>query len=169
MTTSLFRQVVRQYKLSTKLSPMFTVSPELADVCTRLVDFIGTTYQVRDEPLVKEMLCDAIGAYRAARSDGQQNVAFVNGLFSRSHELYLKRYAAFRGTRYDLWYPFYESIPEFERRQAHGSEFRIVDEAVPVTVTQRSAAFQLAARVLNGQTFHLYFEHYEAGVAYAHD
>ncbi len=70
MRTSLFRQIVKEYKLSAKLSPVFIVSPDLDDVCTRVVDYIGVNFRVREEPLVKEMLTDAIAAWRAARKHG---------------------------------------------------------------------------------------------------
>ena len=62
MRTSLFRQIAKEYKLSAKLSPVFIVSPDLDDVCTRVVEYIGVNFRVREDPLVKEMLTDAIAA-----------------------------------------------------------------------------------------------------------
>lgn len=168
MRTSLFRQIVKEYRLSAKLSPVFIVSPELDDACTRVVDYIGINFRVRDEPLVKEMLVDAIAAYRAARKHGDANVAFMKGLFSRAHEVYAKRYAAFKGEKYTVWYPFHEPIPAFEARQAEGYVCRVVDEPCPGTITQRSAAFQLAARVLTGHSFRRYFEEYDVAGDYSH-
>lgn len=167
MQSSLFRAVVKQYKLSPKLSPAFTVSPELIDVCSRVVDYIGLNFCIREEPLVKEMLVDAIQSYRAARKAGDANIAFMQGLFSRSHELYEKRYAAFKGEKYNVWYPYNEPIPVFEARQEPGYVCRVVDEPCPGVVTQRSAAFQLAARVLTGHTFRRYFEEYDVAKFYA--
>lgn len=167
MRTSLFRQVVKEYKLSAKLSPVFIVSPDLDDVCTRLVDYIGVNFRVRDEPLVKEMLMDALEGWRAARKLGDPNVAFVKGLFARAHDLYVKRYAAFKGEKYNVWYPYHESIPAFEQRQPPGYVCQVVDEPVPGNVTQRCAAFQLAARVLTGYSFTRYFENYDVARDFA--
>ncbi|MEN7527693.1 hypothetical protein ACTMU2_35820 (plasmid) [Cupriavidus basilensis] len=168
MRSSLFRQVVKENKLSTKLAPIFTLSPDLDDVCTRVVDYIGVNFRVRDEPLVKEMLLDAITAWRAARKQGDPNVAFMKGLFGRAHDLYEKRYAAFKGERYNVWDPFQESIPSFEQRQPDGYVCQVVEERVPGPVTQRCAAFQLAARVLTGYAFSRYFESYDVAGNFAH-
>ncbi|SDD56937.1 hypothetical protein SAMN05216345_11179 [Cupriavidus sp. YR651] len=167
-TPSLFRQIVKQYKLNAKLSPIFILSPDLDDICTRVVDYIGVNFQVRDEPLVKEMLTDAIDAWRAARKHGDANVAFMKGLFSRAHDLYMRRYVAFKGEKYNVWYPFHESIPAFEQRQPTGYVCQMVDEAAPGTITQRCAAFQLAARVLTGYGFTRYFESYDVAGNFAH-
>ncbi len=60
MRSTLFRQIAKEYKLSAKLSTVFIVSPDLDDVCTRVVDYIGVNFRVREEPLVKEMLSDAL-------------------------------------------------------------------------------------------------------------
>jgi len=167
MRSSLFRQIVKDYKLSAKLSPVFSLSPDLDDICTRVVDYIGVNFRVREEPLVKEMLADGIAAWRAARKHGDPNVAFMKGLFSRAHELYGKRYAAFKGEKYNVWYPFHESIPAFEQRQPEGYVCRVVDEPAPGAITQRCAAFQLAARVLTGYTFTRYFENYDVAGNFA--
>ena len=168
MPSTLFRQIVKEYKLSAKLSPMFIVSPDLDDICTRVVDYIGVNFRVRDEPLVKEMLTDAITAWRAARKHGDANVAFMQGLFARAHDLYAKRYAAFKGERYNVWYPYHESIPAFEQRQPAGYVCQVVDEPVPGNISQRCAAFQLAARVLTGYSFTRYFETYDVARDYSH-
>ena len=165
--SSLFRQIVKQHKLSAKLSPVFLCFPELDDVCTRLVDFIGLNFIVRDEPLVKEMLMDALAGYKVERKAGDGNVAFMRGLFARSHELYAKRYAAFKGEKYTVWAPFLEPLPLFEARQLPGYVCRMVDEPCPEPITPRSAAFQLAARVLKGPTFRRYFEEYDASSEHA--
>ncbi|MFJ4291222.1 hypothetical protein ACIP1U_15780 [Cupriavidus sp. NPDC089707] len=168
MRSSLFRQIVKEYKLSAKLSPVLSLSPDLDDICTRVVDYIGVNFRVSDEPLVKEMLADGITAWRNARKHGDPNVAFMMGLFSRAHELYGKRYAAFKGEKYNVWYPFHESIPAFEQRQPEGYVCRVVDEPAPGEITQRCAAFQLAARVLTGYTFTRYFENYDVAGNFAH-
>lgn len=168
MRTSLFRQIAKEYKLSAKLSPVFIVSPDLDDVCTRVVEYIGVNFRVREDPLVKEMLTDAIAAWRAARKHGDANVAFVKGLFGRAHDLYAKRYAAFKGEKYNVWYPYHESIPSFEQRQPIGYVCQVVDEPVPGNVTQRCAAFQLAARVLTGYSFTRYFENYDVARDFAY-
>lgn len=168
MPTSLFRQIAKEYKLSTKLSPVFILSPDLDDACTRVVDYIGVNFRVREEPLVKEMLVDALTAWRAARKEGDPSIAFMRGLFGRAFDLYAMRYAAFKGEKYTVWYPFNEPIPAFEQRQAPGYVCQVVNEPVPGTVTQRSAAFQLAARVLTGHSFCRYFEEYDVARDFAH-
>ncbi|GMG95019.1 hypothetical protein RN01_25210 [Cupriavidus sp. SHE] len=168
MRSSLFRQIVKDNKLSAKLSPIFTLSPDLDDICTRVVDYIGVNFRIRDEPLVKEMLTDAITAWRAARKHGDPNVAFMKGLFARSHDLYVKRYAAFKGEKYNVWDPFHESIPSFEQRQPTGYICQVVEEPVPGDISQRCAAFQLAARVLTGYSFTRYFENYDVAGNFAH-
>ena len=60
MRSSLFREVIKQHNLSAKLSPVFTLSPDLDEICARVVDYVGTNFRVRDEPLIKEMLTDGI-------------------------------------------------------------------------------------------------------------
>lgn len=91
---------------------MFGAYPELSDVCTQIVDFTGVNFRIRVEPLAKEMLVDAIAGYRAARKANRPpNIAFLQGLLARSHELYASRYAAFKGEKYEVWAPFLESIP----------------------------------------------------------
>lgn len=168
MPISLFRQLVKEYKLSPKLAPMFGAYPELSDICTQIVDFTGVNFRVREEPLAKEMLVDAIAGYRAARKANRPpNIAFLQGLLARSHELYASRYAAFKGEKYEVWAPFAEPLPAFEERQKPGYLCRNVDEACPDIVSQRSVAFQLAARVMNGHTFHLYFEDYHVAAHFA--
>ena len=53
-----------------------------------------------------------------------------------------------------------EPVTEFEaRHEALGTE--MVEERCPESITQRSAAFQLAARALTGENFRLYFEDYD--------
>lgn len=168
MATSLLRQIAKEYKLSAKLSPVFILSPDLDDACTRVVDYIGVNFKVREEPLVKEMLVDAITAWRAARKHGDPSVAFMKGLFGRAFDLYQRRYAAFKGEKYTVWYPFQEPIPAFEQRQLPGYVCQVVNEPVPGLVTQRSAAFQLAARVLTSHSFCRYFEEYDVARDYAH-
>ncbi|KAI3602996.1 hypothetical protein D8I24_3174 (plasmid) [Cupriavidus necator H850] len=168
MRSTLFRQIAKEYKLSAKLSTVFIVSPDLDDVCTRVVDYIGVNFRVREEPLVKEMLSDALLAWRATRKQGDANVAFMKGLFGRAHDLYAKRYAAFKGEKYNVWYPYHESIPAFEQRQPSGYACQVVDEPVPGNVTQRCAAFQLAARVLTGYSFTRYFENYDVARDFSH-
>ncbi|KAI3593361.1 hypothetical protein D9X30_1671 (plasmid) [Cupriavidus sp. U2] len=168
MRSSLFREVIKQHHLSAKLSPVFTLSPDLDVICTRVVDYVGANFRLREEPLIKEMLTDGIEAWRAARKHGDPSVAFMKGLFARAHDLYNKRYAAFKGEKYNVWYPFHESIPAFEQRQPEGYVCQVVDEPVPGEISQRCAAFQLAARVLNGYEFSRYFESYDVAGNFAH-
>lgn len=168
MRSSLFSEVIKQHNLSTKLSPVFNLSPDLSDICARVVDYVGKNFQVREDPLVKEMLMDGIAAWRLARKSGDPSVAFMKGLFSRSHDLYTKRYAAFKGEKYNVWYPFHESIPSFEQRQPAGYVCQVVDEPVPGDISQRCAAFQLAARVLTGYAFSRYFENYDVAGNFSH-
>ncbi len=91
----------------------------------------------------------------------------MKGLFGHAHDLYVKRYAAFKGEKYNVWYPYHESIPAFEQRQPVGYVCQVVDEPVPGNVTQRCAAFQLAARVLTGYSFTRYFENYDVARDFA--
>lgn len=158
--SAVFKKIIRENKMSSRLIPVFTVAPELELACARVADFIGEKFMGEAEPLVKEMLDTAIAAYKRTRKTGNPHIAFMQGLFSHAHLLYARRYVARDGERYFVWPPMLESITEFEARHETRST-EMVDERCPEVITQRSAAFQLAARALTGENFRLYFEDYD--------
>jgi hypothetical protein len=158
--SAVFKKIIREHKLSSRLIPVFTLAPELELACTRVADFIGEKFMGESQPLIKEMLDSAIAAYKRTRKTGNSHIAFMQGLFCHAHLLYARRYVAREGERYYVWSPMFEPITEFEaRHEARGTE--MVDERCPESITQRSAAFQLAARALTGENFRLYFEDYD--------
>ncbi|TGP40272.1 hypothetical protein EN871_29035 [bacterium M00.F.Ca.ET.228.01.1.1] len=158
--SAVFKKIIRDYKLSSRLVPVFTVAPELELACARVADFIGEKFIGESEPLVKEMLDGGLAAYKRTRKTGNPHIAFMQGLFAGAHLLYARRYVARDGERYHVWPPMLEPVTQFEARHvALGTE--MVDEQCPESITQRSAAFQLAARALTGEHFRLYFEDYD--------
>ncbi|MFM0608825.1 hypothetical protein PQR05_30270 [Paraburkholderia sediminicola] len=158
--SAVFKQIIRDHKLSSRLVPVFTLAPELELACARVADFIGERFQGETDPLIVEMLQSALAAFKRTRKSGTPHVAFMQGLFERAHLLYARRYVARQGEKYFVWSPMFEPIPSFEAR--HGDwETGMVDERCPEIITQRSAAFQLAARALTGESFRLYFEDYD--------
>jgi hypothetical protein len=158
--SAVFKKIVRDHKLSSRLIPVFTLAPELELACARVADFIGENFMGDNEPLIKEMLQSGVAAFRRVRKTGEPNVAFMQGLLERAQLLYARRYVARQGDRYHVWAPMLEPIPDFEARHNElGTE--MVDERCPDRITQRSAAFQLAARALTGENFRLYFEEYD--------
>ena len=158
--SAVFKKIIRDYKLSTRLLPVFTLAPELELACARVADFVGARFMGEKEPLVKEMLVSAIAAFRRERKAGEPHIAFMQGLFGHAHLLYARRYVARQGERYHVWSPMLEPVPVFEARYAD-HETEMVDEKCPERITQRSAAFQLAARALSGENFRMYFEDYD--------
>jgi hypothetical protein len=157
---AVFQRVSKQHKLSQKLTPIFVQSPELEDCCKRLGDFIGDRFVGLKAPLILEMLEGALKAYRAAKKDGQPHIAFTQGLFEPAQRLYAKRYVARRGESLRVWYPMDEPITSFESRHSD-YVLEMIDEPCIEVITKRTAAFQLAARVLRGEIFRLYFEDYD--------
>jgi len=157
---SVFKKIIRDHKLSAKLIPVFTLAPELEFSCSRVGEFIGENFVGETDPLVKEMLVDGLAGYKQTRKSGSPHIAFMQGLFSRAHLLYARRYVARDGERYHVWSPMLEPIPVFEDRHA-ALGIEMADERCPEQITQRSAAFQLAARALSGEHFRLYFEDYD--------
>lgn len=158
--SAVFKKIIRDYKLSARLMPVFTLAPELELACARVADFIGERFPGESEPLVTEMLQDGLAAYRQVRKSGEPHIAFMQGLFRRAHLLYARRYVAWHGERYQIWSPMFESIPSFEARHP-GARTEAIDERCPERITPRSAAFQLAARTLTGENFRQYFEDYD--------
>ena len=158
--SAVFKKIIRDYKLSARLIPVFTLAPELELACARVTEFIGEKFIGEAEPLVKEMLQDALSGFKRVRKTGEPNVAFMQGLFQRAHLLYAKRYVARDGERFHVWSRMFEPIPVFEDRYS-AFETGMFDESCPEKITQRSAAFQLAARALTGENFRLYFEDYD--------
>lgn len=164
--SAVYKKIIRDYKLSSRLIPVFTLAPELELACARVADFIGEKFMGESEPLVKEMLDSGLAVYKRTRKTGNPHVAFMQGLFEHAHRLYARRYVAREGERYHVWPPMLEPIPTFEARY-NGLETGMVDERCPETITQRSAAFQLAARALTGENFRLYFEDYDVAHAFS--
>ncbi|MBB5510990.1 hypothetical protein [Paraburkholderia atlantica] len=164
--SAVFKKIIREHKLSSRLIPVFTVAPELELACARVADFIGEKFMGESEPLVKEMLDCGLAAYKRTRKTGNPHIAFMQGLFSRAHLLYARRYVAIDGDRYHVWPPMFEPVTTFEARYGK-LETGMFDERCPESVTQRSAAFQLAARALTGENFRLYFEDYDVAHAFS--
>ncbi|CAG9254946.1 conserved hypothetical protein [Paraburkholderia unamae] len=166
MTSTVFKKIIRDHKLSSRLVPVFTIAPELELACSRLADFIGERFAGERGPLMREMLEDGLAAFKRVRKTGEPHVAFMQGLFQRSHLLYARRYVARMGEREHVWSPMFEPVTTFESRFP-GDATCMIDEACPERITQKSAAFQLAARALTGEGFRLYFEDYDVAHSYA--
>lgn len=166
MNSTVFKKIIRENRLSSRLVPVFTLAPELELACTRLADFIGERFVGEREPLLREMLEDGLDAYKRVRKTGEPHVAFMRGLFQRAHLLYARRYVAREGERVHVWSPMFEAVTEFEARYSD-SVTEMIDEACPERITPKTAAFQLAARALNGESFRLYFEDYDVAHDYA--
>jgi hypothetical protein len=164
--SAVFKKIIRDYKLSSRLIPIFTLAPELELACARVAEFIGEKFMGESEPLIKEMLDNGLSAYKRTRKTGNPHIAFMQGLFEHAHRLYARRYVARDGERYQVWPPMLEPIPTFEARFG-GLETGMVDERCPESITQRSAAFQLAARALTGENFRLYFEDYDVAHSFS--
>jgi hypothetical protein len=164
--SAVFKKIIRDYKLSSRLIPVFTLAPELELACARVADFIGEKFMGESEPLIKEMLDNGLSAYKRTRKTGNPHIAFMQGMFEHAHRLYARRYVARDGERYHVWPPMLEPIPAFEARFG-GLETGMVDERCPESITQRSAAFQLAARALTGENFRLYFEDYHVAHSFS--
>ncbi|MDR9334149.1 hypothetical protein FEP24_05792 [Burkholderia multivorans] len=79
--------------------------------------------------------------------------------------LYARRFVVRDGDRCHVWSPMFESVTAFESRFKLAPE--MVDERCPENISQKSAAFQLAARELTGETFRLYFEEYDVAHTYS--
>lgn len=165
MNSTVFKKIIRDNKLSARLVPVFTIAPELELACSRLADFIGEHFIGEREPLVREMLEDGLATYKRVRKTGEPHVAFMQGLFQRAHLLYARRYVAHQGERMHVWSPMFEPVTAFEARFPDGST-EMVAEACPERITPKTAAFQLAARVLTGEGFRLYFEDYDVAHSY---
>jgi len=138
--SAVFKKIIRDYKLSTRLVPVFTLAPELELACSRVAEFVGERFMGAQEPLVKEMLTSALAGFKRVRKTGDSHIAFMQGLFEHAH--------------------LFEPVPVFEARYAE-LETGMVDERCPEHITQRSAAMQLAARALTGENFRMYFEDYD--------
>ncbi|MFC0402961.1 hypothetical protein [Paraburkholderia rhizosphaerae] len=162
--SAVFRKIIRDHKLSARLIPVFTLAPELELCCSRVADFIGERYMGETEPLVKEMLDSALASFKKTRKSGESHVAFMRGLFAPAWLLYARRYVASDGEKYHVWSPMLEPVTAFEARHSNLT-VGMSDERCPERITQRSVAFQLAARALTGENFRLYFEDYDV----AHD
>jgi hypothetical protein len=160
-----YKHIIRDHKLSHRLMPVFNVSPDLELACSRVADFIGERFMGDKRPLAAEMIESALDSYRRAKRNGEPYVAFMQGLFEPAQALYARRYVARRGEKVEVWCPMVEAITAFEQRHPD-HELEMVDERCPDHITQRTAAFQLASRVLHGETFRRYFEEYDVAHRY---
>ncbi|KVK86649.1 hypothetical protein [Burkholderia sp. MSMB1498] len=163
--SAVFKKIIREHKLSAHLTPVFTFAPELELVCARVAEFVGEHFIGKAEPLVKEMFVDALTAFKRVRKTGDPHVAFMQGLFASAHMLYARRFVVRDGERFHVWSPMFEPVTAFELR--HKLTPQMVEERCPENISQRSAAFQLAARALTGETFRLYFEEYDVAHAFS--
>lgn len=163
--SDVFKKIVRDFKLSPKFIPVFTIAPELELVSTRVADFIGMNFVGEEKPLIVEMFTDALAAFKEDKREADPHVSFAKGLFTRSHLLFAKRYVAWNGDKYQVWSPMFESITAFEERNAK-HRVEMADERCPENVSQRSVAMQLAARTLSSEHFRLYFEDYHVAEHY---
>jgi hypothetical protein len=162
-----FKNIIRDHKLSHKLIPVFNVAPELELACSRVADFVGERFLGDSGPLCAEMIESALSGFKRAKRTGNQHIAFMQGLFEPAKALYARRYVAKRGEKLSVWSPMLEPIPMFEERHAN-CEFAMIDERCPEQITERTAAFQLASRVLQGEAFRVYFEEYDVAHRYDH-
>jgi hypothetical protein len=165
--SAVFKNIIRDHKLSHKLIPVFTIAPELELACSRTADFIGEHFRGEKGPLAKEMLESALAGFKRAKKTGDQHIAFMQGLFEPAKLLYARRYVARNGDKIQVWSPMLEAIPVFEERYAKFS-LETVNERCPEQITERTAAFQLASRVLQGEAFRLYFEEYDVAHRFDH-
>jgi len=151
---------MQDHNLAARLNPVFVVLPELEGTCVRVVEFIGERFIGEKEPLAKEMLERALECYRTGKKNKRSaDIAFMQGLFELAYLLYERRYIASneRSTKSYVWLPMIDPIPAFEAKYP-AFEIRTVMESSPGHITARAAAFQMAARVLPGELFCLYFE-----------
>ncbi|SOE91534.1 hypothetical protein SAMN05446927_8466 [Caballeronia arationis] len=162
-----YKNIIRDHKLSHRLVAVFNVAPELELACSRVADFIGERFVGDKGPLVAEMIESALDGFRRAKRTGDQHIAFMQGLFEPSKALYARRLVARFGDKVSVWCPMVEAIPAFEARHFE-YQFAMVDERCPEEITERTAAFQLAARVLQGEAFRRYFEEYDVAHRYDH-
>jgi len=165
--SAVFKIIIRDHKLSHKLIPVFNVAPDLELACSRVADFVGERFLGEKGPLAAEMIESALSSFKRAKRTGDQHVAFMQGLFEPAKSLYARRYVARRGDKLSVWSPMLESIPVFEERHPN-CEYETVDERCPEHITERTAAFQLASRVLQGEAFRRYFEEYDVTHRYDH-
>jgi hypothetical protein len=165
--SAVFKNIIRDHKLSHKLLPVFNVAPELELACSRMADFVGERFRGEKSPLAKEMLESALNGFKRAKKTGDQHIAFMQGLFEPAKLLYARRYVARSGDKVQVWSPMLEAIPVFEARYAT-FDLETVDERCPEQITERTAAFQLASRVLQGEAFRLYFEEYDVSHRFDH-
>ncbi|SAK73430.1 hypothetical protein AWB80_04099 [Caballeronia pedi] len=116
-------------------------------------------------PLAAEMIESALDGYKRVKRKGDPHIAFMQGLFEPAKTLYVRRYVARFGDKIAVWCPMVEAIPTFEARYCE-YQLEMVEERCPDEITERTAAFQLAARVLHGETFRRYFEEYDVAHRY---
>jgi hypothetical protein len=160
-----YKNIIRDHKLSHRLLQVFNVAPDLELACSRVADFVGERFMGDKGPLAAEMIESALDGYKRAKRKGDPHIAFMQGLFEPAKTLYARRYVARFGDKTSVWCPMVEAIPSFEARHFE-YKFEMVEERCPDEITERTAAFQLAARVLHGETFRRYFEEYDVAHRY---
>ena len=114
--SAVFKNIIRDHKLSHKLIPVFNVAPDLELACSRVADFVGERFVGDKGPLAAEMIESALASFKRAKRTGDQHVAFMQGLFEPAKSLYARRYVARRGDKVSVWSPMLEPIPTFEER-----------------------------------------------------
>jgi hypothetical protein len=162
-----FKNIIRDHKLSAKLNRVFVISPELDYACSRLADYIGENFMGESGPLAAEMFASALDGYKRAKKTGNAHIAFMQGLFEPAKQLYARRYIARDGDKVHVWCPMVEAITAFEARYG-ALKVENFEERCPDHITERTAAFQLAARVLHGEAFRMYFEDYDVAHRFDH-
>ena len=165
--STVFKNIIRDHKLSHKLIPVFNVAPELELACSRVAEFVGERFRGDKGPLCAEMIDSALSGFKRAKRTGDQHVAFMQGLFEPAKALYARRYVARRGEKLAFGRRCSSRFQLFEERHAN-CEFETIDERCPEQITERTAAFQLASRVLQGEAFRCYFEEYDVAHRYDH-
>ena len=105
-----FKNIIRDHKLSHKLIPVFNVAPELELACSRVAEFVGERFRGDKGPLAAEMIESALSGFKRAKRTGDQHVAFMQGLFEPSKSLYARRYVARRGEKLAVWSPMLEAF-----------------------------------------------------------
>ena len=68
--SAVFKNIIRDHKLSTKLNRVFIVAPELDYACSRLADFVGENFVGQSGPLAKEMFESALSGYKPCQKSG---------------------------------------------------------------------------------------------------
>ena len=98
--SAVFKNIIRDHKLSHKLIPVFNVAPELELACSRVAEFVGERFTWRQGAACRRD--DRVGTQRRSNARSAraiQHVAFMQGLFEPAKSLYARRYVARRGEK----------------------------------------------------------------------